>query len=49
LKQVLDGAGDIAKTAALGLVGYQGVKALRPQSPTVVTTEKLVPVVGALQ
>jgi hypothetical protein len=48
LKQVMDGAGDIAKTAALGIVGYQGVKALKAQQPTVVTTEKLVPVEGAI-
>lgn len=48
LKQVIDGATDLAKTAALGIVGYQGVKALRAQKPTVVTTEKLVPVEGAV-
>lgn len=48
LKQVLDGAGDIAKTVTLGAVGMQGVKALKAQAPTVVTTEKLVPVEGAI-
>jgi hypothetical protein len=48
LKQIMDGAGEIAKTAALGIVGYQGVKALKAQAPTVVTTEKLVPVAGAV-
>lgn len=47
LKQVLDGATEITKTVALGAVGYQGVKALKAQKPTVVTTEKLVPVTGA--
>ncbi len=48
LKQVMDGTADIAKTVALGVVGYQGVRALKSQSPTVVTTEKLVPVAGAV-
>lgn len=50
LQTVLDGAGELAKTAALGVVGYQGVKALKSistQPATVVTTEKLVPVEGA--
>jgi len=47
LKAVLDGAGEITKTVALGYVGAQGVKALRAQKPTVVTTERLVPVQGA--
>jgi len=51
LQTVLSGAGDLAKTAALGVVGYQGVKALKSistQPATVVTTEKLVPVEGAV-
>ena len=47
LKQVMDGAGNLAKTVALGAVGIQGVKALKAQAPTVVTTEKLVPVAGS--
>lgn len=51
LQTVLDGAGDLAKTAAMGIVGYQGVKALTgvARNPTVVTTEKVVPVEGAAQ
>jgi hypothetical protein len=47
LKTVVDGVTDITKTAALGVFGVQAVKAVRAQQPTVVTTEKLVPVTGA--
>lgn len=51
LQTLLNGAGEIAKTAAMGVVGYQGVKALQAtatKAPTVVTTEKLVPIEGAV-
>lgn len=47
LKTVVEGVTDIAKTAAMGIVGVQAFKAVKAQQPTVVTTEKLVPVTGA--
>ena len=48
LKTVVEGAQDIVKTATLGMVGVQAFKAVKAQKPTVVTTERLVPVEGAV-
>jgi hypothetical protein len=48
LKTVIEGVTDVAKTAAMGIVGVQAFKAVKAQKPTVVTTEKLVPVEGAI-
>jgi hypothetical protein len=48
LKTVVDGVADITKTAAMGIVGVQAFKSIKAQQPTVVTTEKLVPVTGAV-
>ena len=50
LSVLLEGATDIAKTATYGILGYQGITAMQAvatKAPTVVTTEKLVPVTGA--
>jgi hypothetical protein len=50
LSVLLSGATDIAKTATYGVLGYQGIKSMQAvatKAPTVVTTEKLVPVTGA--
>ena len=52
LQTLLSGGADIAKTAVYGVLGYQGIKAMQAVAttePTVVTTEKLVPVSGATE